>query len=241
MQLRTTLRIAALLSSAPVVANAQLQLPTSVSTPTAITAKPIVAGDIRALTGTTTSSATTFLGASCGKACIVATAASGGNPAITLHPKSPDKAKEFHTGLIISHDVKHSVDVSLSGSSIVGLLCNGFLVVAPHFMEFGAKSAGFSWAIFDGDKLVNSGHSSGDAVKHGTGGGEGHTMTMPMELSISDHGVIEILHMGQRLVITPDDKSGIGAKTGGYLKFDDLGLRVAGPSSFGLVEPTLKY
>jgi hypothetical protein len=163
---------------------------------------------------------------------------------VTLHLKSSgQRATEFRTGLIVSHDVEHSVELSLNGADIFGLLCNGHgvLTASPHYVALGAANQGFSWAIFDGAKVSKSGHSSGEPVSYGSGGGEGHSAMGPMELALSDHGVIEVVHSGQRLVITPDDKSAIGAKTKGYLSFEDLGLRVAGPSSFALVKPSLKF
>src|SRR5512141_1277501 len=97
------------------------------------------------------------------------------------------RATEFRTGLIVSHDVAHSVDLSLNGNDILGLLCNGHgeMKIAPHFGAMGAAKQGFSWQIFDGGKLLKSGHASGEAISHGTGGGEGHTAMSPMEIAVS--------------------------------------------------------
>lgn len=237
--------IAVFLLAVPLApSRAQVKAPTNIAVPSASSSKIIAPSSIVALDGTVTSSAPAFLGVQCGGGCVIATASPGGKPSVTLNVKSMGpRATEFRTGLLVSHDVAHSVDLSLNGADIVGLLCNGHgeLKVAPHYAALGASNQGFSWAIFDGGKFLKSGHSSGEAVSHGTGGGEGHSAMGPMELAVSDHGVIEIVHGGQRIVITPDDKAAIGAKTKGYLSFEDLGLRVAGPSSFALVKPALKF
>lgn len=241
--MRVSIATVVLLGVPLVASRAQVQAPPNVVVPTASASRLIASSSIAALNGTATSSAPTFLGAQCGAGCVIATAAAGGKPSVTLHLKSSGpRATEFRTGLIISHDAKHSIDLSLNGSDIVGLLCNGFhnLTVSPHYAALGA-APGFSWSLFDGDKLIKSGHSSGEAVSYGSGGGEGRAAMGPMEVAVSDRGVFEIVHMGQRLVITPDDKAAIGAKTKGYVSFEDLGLRVAGASSFALVKPALKF
>lgn len=242
--MKVSMTTLALLLSPIAAIDAQLQQPATVVSPSASTSKLVGPSDIRALAGTTTSSAAMFLGMPCGSGCLIATASAGGKPSVALNLKSSGaRATEFRTGLIVSHDVQHSIELSLNGADIVGLLCNGHgeMKVSPHFGALGATNQGFSWVIFDGDKLLKSGHSSGEAAFSGTGGGEGHSLTGPMELAVSDHGVIEVVHGGQRMVITPDDKSAIGAKTKGYLSFNDVGVSVSGPSSFALVKPALKF
>ncbi|HZI99099.1 MAG TPA: hypothetical protein VFD22_00465, partial [Gemmatimonadaceae bacterium] len=136
--------------------------------------------------------------------------------------------------------VPHSLTVSLNGSDLLGLLCNGkgTLTATPKFTAIGATNSGFSWQLLDGGKVLKSGH--------GSGGGEGIVIDMGghvagvMQIAVSDHGVISIEHGTQKLVIASDTKDAIGAKTGGYLKFEDLGLRVGGTAEFAILNTVLK-
>jgi hypothetical protein len=230
------------LAAAPLAA-LQAQVPSQVVAPPGVSSRVVTAANISALGGTVTSSSPNFLGAACGAGCVIATASAGQKPSVALHLKGIGAhATEFRTGLLVSHDVAHSVEVTLNGGDIVGLLCDGkgALKVSPHFATLGA-APGFSWAVFDGVKLVSKGHSGGEAALIGSGAAGGHAAMAPMELAISDRAVIEIVHGGQRLVITPDDQSSIGAKTKGYLPFDDVAVSVGGPSSFALVKPNLNF
>ncbi len=235
--------LAAILLAFPAASAQPPVLPPAVVNPASTAApKIIVASEIAARAGTTISSAPTFEGVSCGDGCFIAKSAAGGKPAVLLNLSSSEQhAAEFRTGLIVSHAAEHSVDLSLKGADIFGLLCDGHgaLKVTPHFIALGASNGGFSWAIFDGDKLIKSGHSTGEAVSYGNGGGNAG-MNAPMEIALSNHGVFEVVHEGQRLVFTSDDKNSIGAKTKGTLSFDNLGLRVGGAPAFALVKPAMK-
>ena len=226
----------------PVVLNAQAKsAPVSTAVPsTAPMFKSVAPSDISAMAGTFLSPIAAYGGLGCGVyGCHVAKAAPGGQPAISIHLGGGKvRTTEFRTGIIVSHGMEHSVEVSLNGSSLAEMLCNerGALQAKPNFAALGASRAGFGWQLYDGAKLVNSGHSSGEAVKFDV---MSHTaVAAPMELAITDHGVIEIVHGASRIVLTPDDKDGIGAK--GYVTFEDIGLRVTGPAEFAVVNSTLK-
>ena len=204
--------------------------------------KRVSVSDISAMAGTSLSLVATYQGVGCGNdGCIVAKAAAGGQPVISMRLGGGKvRATEFRTGIIISHGVQHSVDVSLNGSSIIEIQCDahGALQAVPKYAALGASNVGFGWQVYDGAKLLNSGHSAGEAVKFDV---MAHTaVSAPMELAISDRGVLEIVHGASRIVLTPDDKESIGAKTKGYVTFEDLGLRVAGPAEFAVVNSTLK-
>ena len=228
----------------PGMVNAQVKSP-AVSTDVPNTAPvftKITVSDIAAMGGTSLSPSAEYQGFGCGSdGCIVARAAAGGQPVISMRLGGGKvRATEFHTGIVISHGVQHSLKVSLNGGDIIEILCNGrgSLQAMPNYAALGASNVGFGWQVYDGAKLLNSGHSAGEAVKFDV---MAHTaVTAPMELAISDRGVLEIVHGASRIVLTPDDREGIGAKTNGYVTFEDIGLRVAGPAEFAVVNSTLR-
>jgi hypothetical protein len=229
----------------PVVLNAQAKsAPVSPAVPsTARVFKRVAASDISPMAGTSLSPIAAYQGFACGGlGCVVAKAAAGGQAVISIHLGGGKvRATEFRTGIIVSHGVKHSVEVSLNGTTLAEFSCDesGTLQAKPNFAALGASNAGFGWQSYDGAKLVNSGHSTGEAVKFDV---MSHTaIAAPMELAISDRGVLEIVHGATRIVLTPDDKDGIGAKTKGYVTFEDLGLRVTGPAEFAVVNSMLKF
>ena len=226
----------------PGMVNAQVKSP-AVSTDVPNTAPvftKVAVSDIAAMAGTSLSPTAEYQGFGCGSdGCIVARAAEGGQPVISMHLRGGKvRATEFRTGIVISHGVNHSLNVVLNGASFIELQCNGVLQAMPNYAALGASNAGFGWQLYDGAKLLNSGHSAGEAVKFDV---MAHTaVSAPMELAISDRGVLEIVHGANRIVLTPDDREGIGAKTNGYVTFEDIGLRVAGPAEFAVVNSMLK-
>jgi hypothetical protein len=213
----------------------------SVAPVTSASTKIVALPDFSTTSGTALLQAATYLGSSCGGAgCVVAKASSGANLAVAIHlggAKLP--ASELRTGLLISHDVAHSLDVALNGVDILSLQCNGVhsLTVIPRFSGLGAQTSAFTWELLDGGKVIKAGS--------GTAAGDGITIDLmssggAMQLVVSNTGVMSIEHGTQRLVLTPDAKSGIGAKTGGAVRFEDLGLRVAGPQEFAVMNTVLK-
>ena len=224
----------------PALASAQIKAPTGISVPTATaTVKLLTGSDIAPTTGTSIAPSASYLGITCGtQPCLVARAAAGAQPAVSMKLAAAGvDATEFRTGVIFAHDVPHSLTLSLNGADIFGLLCNGFIEATPRYGALGAAN-GFSWQVFDGSKLVKSGHSNGEAVNFGA---VPMAMGSPMQIAISSKGAFEVVHGTIRILIAADDKAAIGAKTGGYLRFEDLGLRGGGVSEFAVVAPSLKF
>jgi hypothetical protein len=210
MKLHATLILASLL---PAFAHAQIRPTSAIAGALAI--KAIPRANIVAATGTVISSVSAYNGVQCAEGCIVAKSGAGGKPALSL--KFGDgsvRVEEVRTGVVISHDVSHSLRVTANGSELAGLLCNGHgaMVATPNFKALGATSSGFKWAIFDGAKMVSSSHSNGEAVKWN---GDGHSAA-PMQLAVFSDATIEITHGSIRLVMTSDDGQTIEAKNPWY-------------------------
>jgi len=222
----------------------QISTTTKISVPTASRTMILEASDVVGVAGTTVSLSNAYLGQACDTRCLVSNSGSGDKAGISFRaPKTTQHATEFRTGILISHDGPHTLDVTLGGSVIFSLLCNGrgALKISPNFSALGASSKGFRWEQFESGKQVKTAHSAGEAVSYGTGGGEGQPMSAPIQFALSDRGVFEVVHGSQSLRFISDDKSGIGAKTKGYVSFEDLGLRVAGPSGFAVVRPAFTF
>ena len=200
--------------------------------------------DVVGVTGSIVSSSTAYLDHSCDTRCLVVKAGAGAKAAISFRaPSTTQHAIEFRTGILISHDVPHSLDVTLGGSRLFWMLCDevGALKITPNFSALGASTKGFTWKLYESGKLVKTAHSAGEAVSPGTDGAKGHSMSVPMQFALSDRGIIEVVHGSRMMRFISDDRSGIGARTKGYVTFEDLGLRVAGPSEFAVVKPTFTF
>jgi hypothetical protein len=204
------------------------------------TIKSITLADVKGLNGTMMSQQSSFAGDSCGPTqCIVAQATGGGGPSLQVHfGDGSVHAPVLQTGLMIAHGTPHSVIVSLNGSDIFSMQCDahGALKATPMFGALGASTPSYKWELTENGKTVKAGVSKGDAgiiIDDGS-----HTMGA-MAFAISDRGVITLMHGAQTITFMPDAKD-IGAKTGGYLRFDDLGLRGAGVSEIAVVNASLR-
>jgi hypothetical protein len=211
---------------------AQLKSPVPVSAPTASSViKSIPVSGFTGLQGTTVTPAS--VNSIC---CGIARATGGGGPSVTIHfGDGSVHVPALQTGLGIAHDVPHSVTVALNGADIFGVQCDakGSLKVSPNFVALGGSSAGFKWELRDAGKVTGAGRSVG-SIAIDNGGQSADAMSF----GITDHGVMTFYHGTHTLVIIPD-ATDIGSKTGGYLRFEDLGLRAGGVSEFTILSPSL--
>jgi len=233
MKCRTTL---VLFFAFPAALSAQLK--TSSPVMGALVKKSIPLANITAATGSI-SVVPAYQGITCSSGCIVAKSGSDGQPGVSVHfADGSVRVEEVRTAVVISHDKPHSLAVTLNGKEIVGMQCDahGTLVAAPRFQTLGASGTGFKWAIFQGSKMLTSSHSAGEPVKWN---GDGHTMG-PMQVAVFSDATVEITHGDSRLVMTSDDGAAIESRSGGSLRFEDLGLRVAGASEFGITSAQIQ-
>lgn len=219
---------------------AQAQVKGSVAVPSVTTSAPrfISASDISAVGGSTLSLVTTYGGFACGSAgCTVAKGTGDGKAAMSLHlGGAKDRVSEVRVGILLPHGQSHTLQVSLNGIDLAEFLCDATFRTTPSFSSLGASGKGFNWEIYEGAKLLRSGHSAGKGVSLSA---KGDMKSVPMELAISESGVIEVVHGGSRIVLTSDQKAAVLVKSGGYLKFENLGLRVAGPGEFAVTSTKL--
>ena len=203
--------------------------------PPSLVIKSVKVSDVTAAPGTVITGTTGIGGMIC---CIMAKTTSGSSPSMVVHfGDGSVHSPALQTGLRIQHDVAHSLTIMLNGTDIFSVQCDGkgSLKASADFAALGASSGGYKWELSENGKAVTSGH--------GSGGGEGIVIDMghdvsDMQFGITDRGVMTLYHGSHTLVITPD-ATNIGAKTGGYLRFQDLGVRAGGVSEFSLVSPAL--
>jgi hypothetical protein len=233
MNLRITVAIAAL---TPAVMFSQT-MPVS-PVPGALVKKTLPTTSISGATGTRVSSATTYMGATCGTSCLVATGV-GGGPGLNVHfGDGSVKVEEVRTALVVPHEKAHSLRLLLDRSEILGVQCDahGSLRATPDFQPLGATSKGYKWAIFRGSTMLKSGHSDGGTFNWD---GDGHTAGA-MQLAVFSDVTLEISHGTDRLVMTSDDGSAIETRTGGSLRFNDLGIKLSGVSDFALTSAQIQ-
>jgi len=204
--------------------------------------KPVMQAEMTALSGTTLSSAPTYFNVGCSAgACTVAKGTATATGVTMPLGGSKVAATQVRASLLTPHGIDHTLFVSLNGAEILNAICSAAmeLKLAPNFKSVGALNNGFTWELYEGGKLVKSGKSAGEALALNMGGQV--NMASQYDFTVYNHGVIEILHgANQRIVLTPLDQANIGAKTGGSLRFEDLGLRVAGIDQFAIVAAGLK-
>jgi hypothetical protein len=232
--------IAAISLIVPALLGAQIK-PTVTSTTTNLALlKPVLRTDMLALSGSSLSTVTTYFDKGCDTGgCTVVKATTAPGVSIPLGGSSVP-ATQLRATLLTPHGIDHTLYVVVNGSEILNALCNSAmeLKLLPNFKAMGATTNAFSWQVFEGGKLTKNGQSIGDAFTLNLGGPV--SMANLYDFTVTSHGTIEILHGTLRIVLTPQNSSGIGAKTGGSLKFEDLGLRVAGVDQFAIVSAGLK-
>lgn len=234
MNVRTALAIGAL---APALLSAQVRPTAPVIG--ALVKKSIPRANITAVSGSSISTVPTYDGIQCPEGCIVARGGSGGNSSLSVRfADGSVRVEEVRAGLVLSHDKPHAIKVSMDDWELAGIQCNakGGLKATPNFRGLGATNTGFKWAIFEGAKMLKSGHSNGEPVEWN---GDGHSKG-PMQLAVFSDATVEIGHDGARLVMTSDDSEAIQARTGGSLRFSNLGIAVSGPSEFALTSAQLQ-
>jgi hypothetical protein len=232
---------AAVVAAFPASLFAQLKPAVSISVPTASSLiKSLSIGDITGSPGTTVSSTTSFAGDSCMPSqCVIARAATGGAASVKMHfGDGSVHVPALQTWISLSHEVAHSLTLSLNGSEFLGLLCNGKgeLKASPRFTALGGSTGGYKWELRESGKFVKGGHSSGDDA--GIIIDDGSHAVGAMLFGITDRGSITLVHGVHTLLLTPD-ASDIGSKTGGYLRFEDLGLRTGGVSELAINSPAI--
>lgn len=235
--MRLSIASAALCALAPVVTSAQAVTTSPVVGALAI--KSIPASKIVATSGTTITTAASYMGIQCTGQCVVAKSSSGAKSGVSVKfGDASVKVEEVRTAVAVSHETPHALGLTISGSEILGIQCNAHagLKASPNFRILGASNTGFKWAIFQGSKMVKSGHSNGEAAELPA---DDH-VAGPMQLAVFSDGTLEITHGGLRLVMSSDDGKTIEAKSGGYLRFEDLGLYVAGVSEFGVTSAQIQ-
>jgi len=222
----------------PWVSQAQLR-PTASPVLGALVKKTIPIANITAAQGSSIAVVNAYGGDSCVSGCVVANAGLDGKSGVSVRfAERSVRVEEVRTAVVISHEKAHSLGMTLNGNEILGLLCNGMgaITASPKFSTLGAVNAGFKWAIFQGSKMLSSGHSNGEAVKWN---GDGHTMG-PMQLAVFSDATVEVSHGDMRLVMTSDEGATIESKSGGSLRFETLGLSVAGASEFGVMSAQIQ-
>ena len=200
----------------------------------AIPRESIIAGEHTVIT-----TAPTYQGIECTGGCLIARGDNKRNVHVVLRPMDPTaKLEEVRTTLIVPHGSPHSVRLTLDEAEIVGLLCNGkdAMLASPRFRAMGATSPGFKWAIFDGAKMVKSGHSNGESLKWD---GDGKSMGA-MQLAFFSDGTVEITHGSQRVVMTSDDSALIEKKSGSSLQYQDVSIWAADVPELAIVSAEIQ-
>lgn len=236
MKLRITVAIALL---TPVVMFAQVRPTSPVSVPGALVKKTLPSANITAIAGTAVMPVSSYKGVQCADKCIVATGGIDGKSGVSVHfADGSVHVEEVRTALVVSHDKPHSLTLSLDRSEILGMQCNerGDMKASPNFRPLGATSTGYKWVVFQGAKMLKTGHSNGEAVEWN---GDGHNAGS-MQLAVFSDVTIEISHGDTRLVMTSDDGPSIEARTGGTLKFNELGIQVAGVPEFAVTSARIQ-
>lgn len=222
---------------APMILGAQLKPTISTTTSINLSAlKPVVSTDLVAAAGTTLATVPAYFGNTCPTGgCTTVRTSSGSTAAVSLKLSGDKPASSVGATLLAPHGIDHDLGVTINGMQILDAICNNMmeLILTPNFKSFGSSTSAFTWQFYDGGKLVSSGKSAGEALKLNVGGQVSQANMYTFD--VSSHGVITIDHGAQKIIMTPQDMTGIGAKTGGYLKFEDLGLRMAGLDQFALV------
>jgi len=222
---------------APTMLGAQLRPTVSTTTSINLSAlKPVISTDLIAAAGTTLATVPTYFGTTCPTGgCTTIKTAAGSTAGVSLKLSSDKPASSVGATLLAPHGIDHDLGVTINGTQILDAICNNMmeLILTPNFKAFGSSTSAFTWQFYDGGKLVSSGTSAGAALKLNVGGQISKANMYNFE--VSNRGTITINHGAQKIVMIPEDASGIGAKTGGYLKFEDLGLRMAGLDQFALV------
>lgn len=205
----------------------------------ALVKKPIPRSAIVAGEHTRLSTAPSYSGVSCTGGCIVARGDNKKNVHVAIHPIDPSvKLEEVRVSMVVPHGKPHSVRLTLDEAQIVGLLCDGkdAMLASPRFRAMAAPHAGFKWAIFDGAKMVKSGHSNGESLKWN---GDGKAMG-PMQLAVFSDGTVEVTHGRQRVVMTSDDTALIEQKSGSSLQYRDVSIWAADVPEIAIVSATLQ-
>jgi hypothetical protein len=205
----------------------------------ALVKKPVPRSSIVAGDHTRISTAPSYSGVSCAGGCIVARGDNKRNVHVAIHPIDPAvKLEEVRVSLIVPHGTPHSVRLTLDEAQIVGLLCNGrdAMLASPRFRAMGAPHPGFKWAIFDGSKMVKSGHSNGESLKWN---GDGKAMG-PMQLAVFSDGTVEVTHGNQRVVMTSDDTALIEQRSASSLQYRDVSIWAADVPEFAIVSAAIQ-
>jgi hypothetical protein len=196
---------------------------------------------VAAAAGTRFSRQQAWLGTTCvgpGGGCLVAQGSGGG--ATGLEVQLGSRARSARAGLLLGHGQAHTLTVSLDGREVMGFSCNGRSI---RLRAPGGRA--FRWTLFDGEKVLRSGQSAGEAVEvasppHGSGG------AMPMQLSVqhrdpaqlagaSDawckkYGCLQLVlaHGDHRIMVMPV------LERSTPMELRTLGVRVAGVPSFAV-------
>ncbi len=175
------------LASLSLSATLHAQRPVQRVTPPAAAARPevlrgaAVSGfgvPVAAVAGTRITRAASWLGTTCvgpGGGCLVA---QGAGPLGLDVQLGDGSARGARAGLLLGHGQAHTLGVWLDGREVMGFSCDG------RTIRLRAPGGGaFRWSVLQGQKVVGSGRSAGEAVDvqsppHPAGRG------MPMELSV---------------------------------------------------------